>query len=95
VQDREHVAPRHDQLNQVVWLTTLLRLDLILLGVMAQGRLTPDVAVCIAPLNPPRVSRTAAMATFDRQLIVFGPLPLRDQDPAFHKSGTNEQKPVV
>jgi ABC-2 type transport system permease protein len=57
----------------MVWLTMLLFLDLILLGVMIQGRVTPEVAVGIALLNPLQVFRTAALAMFDPQLIVLGP----------------------
>lgn len=57
----------------VVWLTMLLFLDLILLGVMIQGRVAPEVAVGLALLNPLQVFRTAALALFDPQLIVLGP----------------------
>lgn len=57
----------------MVWLTMLLFLDLILLGVMIQGRVAPEVAVSIALLNPLQVFRTAALAMFDPQLIVLGP----------------------
>ena len=57
----------------LVWLALLLFLDLILLGVMIQGRVAPDVAVAIALANPLQVFRTAALALFDPQLIVLGP----------------------
>jgi len=57
----------------VVWLTLLLFLDLILLGVMIQGKVTPEVAVTMALANPLQVFRTAALALFDPQLIVLGP----------------------
>ena len=57
----------------MVWLTMLLFLDLILLGIMIQGRVAPEVAVGIALLNPLQVFRTAALAMFDPQLIVLGP----------------------
>ncbi len=57
----------------MIWLTMLLFLDLILLGVMIQGRVAPEVAVSIALLNPLQVFRTAALAMFDPQLIVLGP----------------------
>jgi ABC-2 type transport system permease protein len=56
-----------------VWLTLLLFLDLILLGVMIQGRVAPELAVTIALANPLQVFRTAALALFDPQLIVLGP----------------------
>lgn len=56
-----------------VWLTLLLFLDLILLGVMIQGKLSPETAVAIALINPLQVFRTAALSLFDPQLIVLGP----------------------
>lgn len=57
----------------MVWLSMLLFLDLILLGVMIQGRVAPEVAVGLALLNPLQVFRTASLAMFDPQLIVLGP----------------------
>ena len=57
----------------IVWLTLLLFLDLILLGVMIQGKVAPEVAVMMALANPLQVFRTAALALFDPQLIVLGP----------------------
>jgi ABC-2 type transport system permease protein len=57
----------------MVWLTLLLFLDLILLGVMIQGHVAPEVAVGIALANPLQVFRTAALSLFDPQLIVLGP----------------------
>ena len=57
----------------LTWLVLLLFLDLILLGVMIQGRIAPEIAVSIALANPLQVFRTAALALFDPQLIVLGP----------------------
>lgn len=57
----------------LVWLLLLLFLDLILLGVMIQGKLRPEMAVTLALANPLQVFRTAALALFDPQLIVLGP----------------------
>jgi ABC-2 type transport system permease protein len=57
----------------LLWLLLLLFLDLILLGVMIQGRIAPEVAVGVALANPLQVFRTAALALFDPQLIVLGP----------------------
>ena len=57
----------------MTWLVLLLFLDLILLGVMIQGRMAPELAVGIALANPLQVFRTAALALFDPQLIVLGP----------------------
>jgi ABC-2 type transport system permease protein len=57
----------------MLWLALLLFLDLILLGVMIQGRIDPETAVTIALANPLQVFRTAALAMFDPQLVVLGP----------------------
>jgi ABC-2 type transport system permease protein len=57
----------------LTWLVLLLFLDLILLGVMIQGRIAPEIAVGLALINPLQVFRTAALALFDPQLIVLGP----------------------
>ena len=57
----------------LIWLTLLLFLDLILLGVMIQEKVSPETAVLIALANPLQVFRTAALSLFDPQLIVLGP----------------------
>lgn len=57
----------------MTWLVLLLFLDLILLGVMIQGRISAELAIGIALANPLQVFRTAALSLFDPQLIVLGP----------------------
>lgn len=57
----------------LVWLVLLMFLDLILLGVMIQGRIAPETAITVALANPLQVFRTAALSLFDPQLIVLGP----------------------
>jgi ABC-2 type transport system permease protein len=57
----------------VIWLTLLLFLDLVLLGIMIRGALPPEEAVAIALVNPMQVFRTAAMMLFDQQLVLLGP----------------------
>jgi len=57
----------------VVWLTLLLFLDLLLLGIMIQGKISAELAVAISLANPLQVFRTAALSLFDPQLIVLGP----------------------
>ncbi|RLJ17431.1 ABC transporter permease [bacterium endosymbiont of Escarpia laminata] len=57
----------------VVWLSLLLFLDLILLGVMIREHLPPETAVAIALANPMQVFRTATMMLFDPQLVLLGP----------------------
>lgn len=57
----------------VVWLTLLLFLDLILLGIMIQGQFPAEMAVAVALANPMQVFRTATMMLFDPQLVLLGP----------------------
>ena len=57
----------------VVWLTLLLFLDLILLGIMIREYLPPESAVAIALANPLQVFRTASMMLLDHQLVMLGP----------------------
>ena len=57
----------------VVWLTLLLFLDMILLGVMIREHLPAEMAVALALANPMQVFRTATMMLFDPQLVLLGP----------------------
>jgi ABC-2 type transport system permease protein len=57
----------------VLWLTLLLFLDLILLGVMIRNQLPPETAVAIALANPLQVFRTGAMLLLDQPLVMLGP----------------------
>ena len=57
----------------MVWLTMILFLDLIFLGIMIHGHVAPEVVVALALLNPLQVFRTAALMLFDPQLVVIGP----------------------
>jgi ABC-2 type transport system permease protein len=57
----------------VVWLTLILFLDLIILGILIRESLAPEAAVAIALANPLQVFRTAAMMLFDPQLVLLGP----------------------
>ena len=57
----------------VIWLTFLLFLDLILLGIMIREGLPPETAVVLSLINPLQVFRTAAMVLFDPQLVILGP----------------------
>ena len=57
----------------ITWLTLLLFLDLILLGILIQESLPPEAAVAIALANPMQVFRTATMMLFDPQLVLLGP----------------------
>ncbi len=57
----------------IIWLTLVLFLDLILLGVMVKQQLPPESAVALALANPLQVFRIAAMMIFDPQLVLLGP----------------------
>lgn len=57
----------------VVWLTLLLFLDLVLLGLIIRTKVPPELVVGIALANPLQAFRTAAMILFDPQLILLGP----------------------
>jgi len=57
----------------MVWLTLLLFLDLILLGIMIREGLPSETAVALSLINPLQVFRTAAMVLFDPQLVILGP----------------------
>lgn len=56
-----------------IWLTLVLFLDLILLGIMIRELLPPETAIAISLANPLQVFRTAAMLLFDAQLVLLGP----------------------
>ena len=57
----------------MIWLTFLLFLDLILLGIMIREGLPSETAVALSLINPLQVFRTAAMILFDPQLVILGP----------------------
>jgi ABC-2 type transport system permease protein len=57
----------------LVWLTLILFLDLILLGLMIQERVPAETAVAVALANPLQTFRTAAMMLFDPNLVLLGP----------------------
>jgi ABC-2 type transport system permease protein len=57
----------------MIWLTFLLFLDLILLGIMIREGLPSETAVALSLINPLQVFRTAAMVLFDPQLVILGP----------------------
>ena len=57
----------------LVWLSLILFLDLILLGVMIKGHVAPELVVGIALANPLQAFRSAALLLFDPQLVLLGP----------------------
>ena len=57
----------------LLWLTLLLFLDLILLGLMIKGQAPLSLVVGIALANPLQAFRAAAMMLFDPELVMLGP----------------------
>lgn len=57
----------------LVWLTLVLFLDLILLGLMIKGQAPVGLVVGVALLNPLQAFRAAAMMLFDAELVMLGP----------------------
>jgi ABC-2 type transport system permease protein len=57
----------------LVWLTLLLFIDVILIGVLLQNQLMEEVIIGIALLNPLQVFRTGAILLFDPELSLLGP----------------------
>lgn len=57
----------------LVWLTLILVLDLVLLGVLIKGHAAPELVIAIALANPLQAFRSAALLLFDPQLVLLGP----------------------
>lgn len=56
-----------------VWLSMVLFLDIILLGLIVQQHVQPEIAISVALGNPLQVFRTAAMMLFDPSMVLLGP----------------------
>ncbi|MBC8257484.1 MAG: ABC transporter permease subunit [SAR324 cluster bacterium] len=57
----------------LVWLTLLLFIDVILIGVLLQNQIMEEVIIGIALLNPLQAFRTGAILLFDPELSLLGP----------------------
>jgi ABC-2 type transport system permease protein len=57
----------------LIWLTLVLFLDLILLGLLIKGQAAIGLVVSVALLNPLQAFRAAAMMLFDPELVMLGP----------------------
>ncbi len=57
----------------LIWLTLVLFLDLILLGLLIKGQAAIGLVVGVALLNPLQAFRAAAMMLFDPELVMLGP----------------------
>jgi len=58
----------------VVWITLLAFIDIALIGLMLQNRWSDEFVISIALLNPLEVFRVGAIALFDPELTVMGPV---------------------
>ena len=58
----------------MVWLLLLAFIDIVLIGLMLQNRVDDAIVVTIAMLNPIEVFRIGAIALFDPELTVIGPV---------------------
>jgi len=56
-----------------LWLLMVLFLDIILLGLIVQQQVQPEIAISVALVNPLQVFRTAAMMLFDPSMVLLGP----------------------
>ena len=70
----------------LLWLSLLLFLDLILLGLLIKAEAAPALVMTIALLNPLEVFRGGAMILFDPQLLMLGPTAFLILD-AFGRTG--------
>jgi len=58
----------------VVWIVMLAFIDIALIGLMLQNRMSDDLIVTLAMLNPIEVFRIGAISLFDPELTVIGPV---------------------
>jgi len=58
----------------VVWIVMLAFIDIALIGLMLQNRMSDDIVIAIAMLNPVEVFRIGAISLFDPELTVIGPV---------------------
>ncbi|WP_200763995.1 ABC transporter permease [Nitrosophilus alvini] len=58
----------------VVWITLLAFIDIALIGLMLQNRISDEIIIFLALLNPMEVFRVGAISLFDPELTVIGPV---------------------
>ena len=58
----------------MVWIILLAFIDIALIGLMLQGRLSDGLIISIALTNPIEVFRIGAISLFDPELTVIGPV---------------------
>ncbi len=57
-----------------IWITCEALIDSLVLGLLVQNRLSPEVVISLALLNPVQAFRTAAIGVFDVQFSILGPI---------------------
>jgi len=58
----------------IVWIVMLAFIDIALIGLMLQNRVSDEVIITVAMLNPIEVFRIGAISLFDPELTVIGPV---------------------
>jgi len=58
----------------VIWIVLLAFIDIALMGLMLQNRVSDEVVITLAMLNPIEVFRIGAISLFDPELTVVGPV---------------------
>ena len=61
-------------LSFTVWILLLAFIDIALIGLMMQNRVSDELILTIAMLNPLEAFRIGAIALFDPELTVIGPV---------------------
>lgn len=57
-----------------IWIFLLAFIDIALISLMMQQRLSPELIITIAMINPMEIFRVAAISLFDPSLTVMGPV---------------------
>ena len=58
----------------VIWIVLLAFIDIALMGLMLQNRVSDEAIITLAMLNPIEVFRIGAISLFDPELTVIGPV---------------------
>jgi ABC-2 type transport system permease protein len=58
----------------MIWIVLLAFIDIALIGLMLQNRISDDAIIAVAMLNPIEVFRIGAISLFDPELTVIGPV---------------------
>jgi ABC-2 type transport system permease protein len=58
----------------VVWIALLAFIDIALMGLMLQNRVSDELIITLAMMNPIEVFRIGAISLFDPELTVIGPV---------------------